>query len=40
MVNPEDVENHINDDLAVLMLTQEDYSTGRLHDMKALTAKA
>ena len=40
VVNPEDVENHINDDLAVLMLTQVDYRTGRLHDMKALTAKA
>ncbi len=40
VVPPEDVENHINDDLAVLMLTQVDYRTGRLHDMKALTAKA
>ncbi|EBA10664.1 kynureninase [Roseobacter sp. CCS2] len=40
VVAPEDVENHINDDLAVLMLTQVDYRTGRLHDMKALTAQA
>ncbi|MFO8125119.1 kynureninase [Yoonia sp.] len=40
VVDPEDVENHIDDDLAVLMLTQVDYRTGRLHDMKALTAKA
>ncbi len=40
VVDPEDVANHINDDLAVLMLTQVDYRTGRLHDMKALTAKA
>lgn len=40
IVDPEDVENHINDDLAVLMLTQVDYRTGRLHDMKSLTAKA
>ncbi|WP_108815812.1 kynureninase [Loktanella sp. Alg231-35] len=40
VVDPEDVENHINDDLAVLMLTQVDYRTGRLHDMQALTAMA
>jgi len=40
VVAPEDVENHINDDLAVLMLTQVDYRTGRLHDMADLTAKA
>ncbi len=40
IVDPEDVENHINDDLAVLMLTQVDYRTGRLHDMQALTARA
>ncbi|PXW67688.1 kynureninase [Loktanella sp. PT4BL] len=40
IVDPEDVEHHINDDLAVLMLTQVDYRTGRLHDMKALTEKA
>lgn len=40
VVAPEDVADHINDDLAVLMLTQVDYRTGRLHDMAALTAKA
>lgn len=40
VVDPEDVANHINDDLAVLMLTQVDYRTGRLHDMADLTAKA
>ena len=40
IVDPEDVENQINDDLAVLMLTQVDYRTGRLHNMKALTEKA
>ncbi len=39
VVAPEDVANHINDDLAVLMLTQVDYRTGRLHDMKSLTEK-
>lgn len=40
VVAPEDVEAHINGDLAVLMLTQVDYRTGRLHDMQALTSKA
>jgi len=40
IVAPEDVEENITDDLAVLMLTEVDYRTGRRHDMKALTAKA
>lgn len=40
VVAPEDVANQINEDLAVLMLTQVDYRTGRLHDMADLTAKA
>jgi kynureninase len=40
IVAPEDVEANITDDLAVLMLTEVDYRTGRRHDMKALTAKA
>ena len=40
VVEPEEVADHINDDLAVLMLTQVDYRTGRLHDMAALTAQA
>jgi kynureninase len=40
VVAPDDVVNHINDDLAVLMLTQVGYSDGRLHDMADLTAKA
>ncbi|MDA1155446.1 MAG: kynureninase [Proteobacteria bacterium] len=37
---PEDVADHIDSDLAVLMLTQVDYRTGRMHDMAALTQKA
>ena len=40
VVAPEDVANAIDDDVAVLMLTQVDYRTGRLHDMKALTRRA
>jgi kynureninase len=40
VVAPEDVEAHITDDLAVLMLTEVDYRTGRRHDMKRLTEKA
>ncbi len=37
---PEDVEAAIGDDVAVLMLTEVDYRTGRRHDMAGLTAKA
>jgi kynureninase len=40
VVAPEDVENAIDDTVAVLMLTEVDYRTGRLHDIKALTSKA
>lgn len=40
IVSPEDVADAITDDLAVLMLTEVDYKTGRRHDMKALTEKA
>jgi len=40
VVAPEEVEANITDDIAVLMITEVDYRTGRLHDMKALTAKA
>ncbi|MBS9716842.1 kynureninase [Pseudohalocynthiibacter aestuariivivens] len=39
-VKPEDVENSLSSDVAVLMLTEVDYRTGRLHDMNALTAEA
>jgi kynureninase len=37
---PEAVEDMIDDSVAVLMLTHVDYRTGRMHDMKRLTAKA
>nr|WP_316655976.1 kynureninase [uncultured Gellertiella sp.] len=40
IVTPEDVEAAIDDRVAVLMLTEVDYATGRLHDMQRLTAKA
>ena len=40
VVDPEAVADAIGDDLAVLMLTEVDYRTGRRHDMAALTAQA
>jgi kynureninase len=40
IVDPEDVEDAIDETVAVAMLTEVDYRTGRLHDMKALTHKA
>ena len=40
VVEPEEVEAAIDETVAVLMLTEVDYRTGRLHDMKALTKKA
>ncbi len=39
-VAPEDVEDAIDDTVAVLMLTEVDYRTGRRHDMPRLTARA
>ncbi|MDU6494149.1 aminotransferase class V-fold PLP-dependent enzyme, partial [Bradyrhizobium sp.] len=40
VVDPEQVEAAIDDSVAVLMLTEVDYRTGRMHDMAALTQKA
>jgi kynureninase len=37
---PEDVEAMIDDSVAVLMLTEVDYRSARIHDMKRLTEKA
>lgn len=39
-VEPEAIADALTDDVAVLMLTQVDYRTGRMHDMAALTAAA
>ncbi|WP_170784170.1 kynureninase [Ruegeria lacuscaerulensis] len=39
-VAPEDVADNITEDVAVLMLTEVDYRSGRMHDMKALTELA
>jgi kynureninase len=40
VVDPEEVEAAIDETVAVLVLTEVDYRTGRLHDMRALTRKA
>ena len=40
VVAPEDVHDAIDDETAVVMVTEVDYRTGRRHDMAALTARA
>jgi len=40
VVEPEAVESAIDETVAVTMLTQVDYRTGRMHDMAALTKRA
>jgi kynureninase len=40
LADPDKVEETLSEEIAVLMLTEVDYRTGRKHDMKALTAKA
>lgn len=40
VVDPEAVADAIDESVAVVMLTQVDYRTGRLHDMAAITQKA
>lgn len=40
VVAPEDIEAYITPEVAVTLITEVDYRTGRKHDMAALTAKA
>jgi kynureninase len=40
IVAPEEVADAMTDDVAVAMITQVDYRTGRLHDMNAITQAA
>ncbi len=40
IVAPEDVAAAMTDDVAVAMITQVDYRTGRMHDMAGITQKA
>jgi kynureninase len=40
MVEPERIEDALDADTALLLLTQVHYKTGRIHDMARLTAKA
>ncbi|MFZ5961329.1 kynureninase [Thalassococcus sp. BH17M4-6] len=40
VVKPQDVADNITEDVAVTLLTEVDYRTGRMHDMAALTALA
>ena len=40
LVEPEDVADALDDSVAVMMLTEVDYRTGRRHDLPALTARA
>ncbi|GGK99105.1 kynureninase [Deinococcus radiotolerans] len=39
-VPADDIETHLTDDVAVLLLTQVDYRTGRRLDLKGITAQA
>ena len=38
LVEPHEIAAHLNQDLAVLMLTHVNYRTGAMHDMAAVTA--
>ncbi|HMI57312.1 MAG TPA: kynureninase, partial [Gemmatimonadaceae bacterium] len=40
LVEPDEIETAITDDVAVVMLTQVNYRTGRMHDMRRITELA
>lgn len=40
VVEPEEVADNLGEDIAVMMLTQVDYRSGRMHDMAGLTEQA
>jgi kynureninase len=40
IVSPEDIVDHISKDVAVTLITEIDYRTGRMHDMAEITARA
>jgi len=40
IVAPEDIADHISEDVAVTLITEIDYRTGRMHDMAEITACA
>ena len=40
LVEPHEIESAIDDSVAAVMLTQADYRSGRLHDMRAVSAAA
>ncbi|MEX0327985.1 MAG: kynureninase [Ruegeria sp.] len=40
VVEPDEVAKNVTEEVAVLMLTEVDYRSGRMHDMKALTELA
>lgn len=40
LVEPEEIDAHLTDDTAILLLTHVNYRTGAMHDMAAVTARA
>lgn len=40
VVDPYEIHDHITDDVAVTLITEVDYRTGRRHNMRALTQRA
>jgi kynureninase len=40
LVDPDEIEHALDDSVAILMMTEVDYRTGRRHDMKRLTQRA